>query len=81
LQTSSGIPFGFIVSPLAEMSQAEFEHCDDGTMGQVPVVDVALKVAKDENGVEKQISGPFRCKKCMAYFNANSTFLGGGHKA
>lgn len=40
LQQQSRIPFGFIVQPLAELTQGEHQFAEDGTNGVVPEISV-----------------------------------------
>jgi hypothetical protein len=40
MQTDSNIPFGFLVQPLADMSQAEL-NSEECNYGEVPLIDLS----------------------------------------
>ena len=82
LQNVSKVPFGFIVQPLAEMSQDEFSYCDDGTNGEVPFTEIDCRQEGEEVKDEPvHPTKPLRCKKCMGYMCLHTVFIAAGHQA
>ncbi len=57
------IPFGFLVQPLAEPTQYDYQYSE--TQGEIPYIDYGEE-------------GPFRCSRCKAYVNPYFAFKDGG---
>lgn len=60
---TSCVPFGFLVQPLAETTQHEYQYSEN--QGELPYVDYGEE-------------GPFRCNRCKAYVNPYFIFRDGG---
>lgn len=70
-----------MVQPFAEMSQGEYQYADDGTNGEVPVIELNMDLEKLRKPGEGPPAQPMRCQSCMGYMCRHTNFFAQGQQA